>query len=240
MNQNAEFHYFGKDIEAMSLALNQQDWILSELKPYLKGSVGEVGAGSGNFTELVCKQDISKLTAFEPSANMYSILAKRFLQNPKVTTHNGYLADSQDTCKNKFECMVYINVLEHIQDDRAELKHIHTSLKEKGVLFIFVPSLSFLYSDFDKTVGHYRRYHKKPLVNLVTQAGFNILKAKYMDMPGIIPWYLSMVLLKGQLNGGKVSLYDKVAIPLIRKFEKIIVPPLGKNLLVIAQKKSDR
>jgi 16S rRNA A1518/A1519 N6-dimethyltransferase RsmA/KsgA/DIM1 with predicted DNA glycosylase/AP lyase activity len=76
-NQNI---YFGRDLEAMSFAENYHNWIIDEYKPYLGANVAEVGAGTGNFTELLLASEtqIQKLVAYEPSSNMYPILEKRW------------------------------------------------------------------------------------------------------------------------------------------------------------------
>ena len=76
----------------------------------------------------------------------------------------------------------------------------------------------------------------KGLLEIIQRIGFNIKKAKYFDLVGIIPWYIAFVLLKRPLTGRKVSLYDKLAVPLVQKFESLIIPPLGKNLLIVIQK----
>jgi hypothetical protein len=131
---------------------------------------------------------------------------------------------------------VYVNVLEHIENDLDELRFVFRTLKVGGVLCIFVPALSWLYGNLDKEVGHFRRYHKHQLKGLVQQAGFEIEKIKYFDMPGIVPWYILFVLLKRSISGNNVSLYDKLAVPLIRKVESIVSPPVGKNLLLVCKK----
>ena len=63
-----------------------------------------------------------------------------------------------------------------------------------------------------------------------------ILKAKYFDVAGIIPWYINFVLLKNSIGGSSVSIYDKIVIPPMRLVEKLISPPIGKNILLVAKK----
>src|SRR5262245_54901874 len=67
--------YFGKDLEAMSFARNYHQWIVDEWRPHLSGNVAEVGAGTGNLSKLLLACDITSLTAYEPSINMYPVLA---------------------------------------------------------------------------------------------------------------------------------------------------------------------
>jgi hypothetical protein len=77
---------------------------------------------------------------------------------------------------------------------------------------------------------------KKDIVELVQRSGFSIIKARYFDVAGIVPWYINFVLLKNQIGGGSVSLYDRSIVPLMRVIEGLVTPPIGKNVLLVAKK----
>lgn len=226
--------YFGKDLEAMSFAKNYHKWILADFLPYLRGMVAEIGAGGGNFSKLVLGTGIKSLTAFEPSRNMYPLLQKALQGNGRAKTINNYFCAV--TTEKHFDSILYVNVLEHIEDDAAELACAYDALGPNGFLLIFVPALPGLYSELDRQVGHYRRYKRKELVGLVEQAGFSVVKVRYFDVAGIIPWYINFVLLKNAITGGSVSLYDRLVVPVMRVLEGVVPPPIGKNLLLVATK----
>ncbi len=228
--------YFGRDLEAMSVARNYNNWIIHEFKPYFGDCVAEVGAGCGNFSTFLLETAIKRLIAFEPSENMYTLLHERMKTNPKVETVQGYFGDHCNQYTGMLDAALYVNVMEHVPDDKAELAHIHGALKKGGHVLIFVPALQWLYSDFDKRIGHYRRYHKKALAELVASSGFTVEKIKYMDATGILPWLIAFKLFKLSMSSGKVSLYDTLIVPPERFFESLIPPPLGKNLLVVGRK----
>ncbi len=229
-------HYYGRDLEAMSFARNYHQWIMDEFRPYLSDDVAEIGAGTGNFSEFIVDAGVKRLVALEPSANMYPLLQRRFEKGARVETANSSLKDYLQGYKSSFDSMLYVNVLEHIENDRQELFYAYEAIKRGGYLLIFVPALSWLYSDLDQKVGHYRRYYRDELAKRVEGAGFLIIKIKYFDIVGIIPWYISFVLLKKSITGGSVSLYDKLVVPMMRIIEKAITPPIGKNLLLIGKK----
>ena len=128
------------------------------------------------------------------------------------------------------------DVLEHIEDDGSELALMHHKLNAGGHALIFVPALPALLSNFDRSIGHFRRYQKKELTEKISNAGFSIVKIKYFDIAGILPWYINFVLLKKTLGGNSVAAYDRIVVPLMRKVESRLAPPIGKNLLVIAKK----
>jgi len=227
--------YTGTDLEAMAFAENYHDWILDSFAPFLGNAVAEVGAGSGNLTRLLSAK-AGRVVAFEPSLKMASILSERSQQDNKITIINSAFSDSAHSFTNAFDSIVYINVLEHIEDDLAEIAMAQASLKPHGYLCIFVPALDWLYSEFDRSIGHYRRYTLEPLCQAVTERGFNIVKSTYVDLFGILPWWIVMVLLRRGLNPASTRIYDKLCIPAIRYLEERIRIPVGKNILVVAQK----
>ncbi|MCB1689393.1 MAG: class I SAM-dependent methyltransferase [Halioglobus sp.] len=228
--------YFGKDLEAMSFAHNYHRWIASELAPYLGEHVAEVGAGIGNFSQFLLDAGARQLSAFEPSSNMYPVLEEKFSQVPSVDTYNSFFEDESGRFAGSFDAVAYVNVLEHIEDDRLALQHAHKSLRSNGHLLIFVPALKFLYSELDRKVGHFRRYSKRELTDVVTSAGFRIESCRYFDVMGIIPWYVAFVLLKQTTTGTNVTLYDRIVVPVMRRIENVVTPPVGKNLLLVARK----
>ena len=225
--------YPGRDLEAMSVAHNYHRWIVDELKPYLGGSVAEVGAGSGSVSRLLLDGGAARLRAFEPSDNLYPLLARALRDEPRaVAVKDFFHASNGET----FDSIVYVNVLEHIEDDRAELARAFDALNRGGHLLLFVPALGWLYSAHDREIGHFRRYSKAGLANLVAGAGFTIAKARYFDVAGIIPWYVNFVVLQNPLSGKSIDLYDRFVVPVMRAVESTVAPPLGKNVLLVARK----
>jgi SAM-dependent methyltransferase len=230
-------NYFGKDLEAMTNAVHYQNWIVKEFRPYVGNIVAEVGAGNGNLSSLFLSQKIEKLYAFEPSLNMYNSLQKRLNGNAKVNILQACFSEKAAEFQNFFDVVFYINVLEHIENDLQELSIANSCLKNKGYIGIFVPALDCLYSGYDKKLGHLRRYTKNRLMNLAREAGFDIVKARYFDVAGILPWYINFVLLNKNLTGKNVMLYDNVVVPIMRIVEGLIPPPVGKSLLLVGWKR---
>lgn len=226
--------YFGRDLEAMSHARNYHAWIVEMFRPYLGAHAADVGAGAGSVAELLVRH-VRRLTAFEPSGNMFPLLKTRFADNPAVECRNSALS-AEPGCADRFDSVLYVNVLEHIEDESGELESAAAALRPGGHLLVFVPALPFLYSKLDRTLGHVRRYRRRPLVELVQRSGFQVEKVNYVDCAGILPWYLVFVLMKRTMTRGEVSLYDRLGIPVVRRVETLVRPPLGKNLLVVARK----
>jgi len=234
------FDYSGGDLEAMMLAAKYYRWIHDTVKPYIGKNVVEVGAGVGSFSKLIMESTPDTMTLIEPAKSMHDKLATNITttKKTKVVTHNDYLSALEAKFKkDKPDTFVYINVFEHIEDDEAELARIARLVKKGGHVIIFVPALQALYSDFDKSIGHYRRYSKKSLAELCAKVGLEPVKTRYMDMPGMLPWWISFVLLKRTtLVPFLVNTYDNLCVPVIRLIENTIEAPVGKNVLLVAKK----
>ena len=143
---------------------------------------------------------------------------------------------SSRTAKQAFHTVIYVNVLEHIEHDQAELNFAYNALKPSGHCIVYGPACPVLMSEFDRQMGHFRRYTRHGLKSLFESAGFQVVKLRYMDMPGILLWFLYFRLLKRTMATDHVALYDRLAIPVIRAAEKLLAPPVGKNVLIVGRK----
>jgi len=226
--------YPGKELEAMSHAVNYHQWIVDEFEPYLGETLAEVGAGIGSVSKMLLKKGVKQLYAFEPSQNMYPFLEQELKKDERAKPINAFFGPG---CADvRFDAVVYINVLEHIEDDRAELMNALDALKPNGYALLFVPAQAWLYGKLDKQLGHYRRYTARGLSNLAEEVGLRIVKVRHFDFVGMIPWYINYVLLRNSLGRGSVSLYDRLAVPTVRRLEGLVPPPIGKNVLLIGKK----
>jgi SAM-dependent methyltransferase len=218
----------------MSAAVNYHRWILDEFEPFLGKIVAEVGAGIGSVSQLILERPIERLFAFEPSRNMFPALEKLLKDEPRAEAVNDFLTPAFS--RPGFDSILYLNVLEHIADDVAELGNVNRTMKSGGHLLIFVPALSALFSEFDRELGHFRRYTKTELADKVSASGFEIISSRYFDIAGVIPWYLNFVLLRNRMGKNAVSAYDKAVVPVMRVIEGLVAPPIGKNVLLVARK----
>jgi SAM-dependent methyltransferase len=228
-------HYPGKELEAMSSAEHYRRWIVEGFAPYWGREVAEVGAGIGSITRILLERPVTRLVAFEPSSNMFPMLADAVKGEARASAVNGLFGAEQ--AGQGFDSVAYINVLEHVEHEQAELAAAFAALKPGGHLLVFVPALAWLYSDFDREVGHFRRYTRPALERLVTDAGFEVAESRYFDIAGVLPWYLYFTLMGGSMRRGSVTLYDRLVVPPMRRIEALVKPPLGKNVLLAARRR---
>jgi SAM-dependent methyltransferase len=233
--------FFGaaEDLERLGTAKNFFDWVLTEFHPYITGRVLEVGAGLGTITrKLVDRYPDVNIVALEPADNMFSDLEAIAALQPRVEAHRETLSDYRTTPDHSFDTALYLNVLEHIDDDEREVRLAYETLRPGGALLIFGPALEWLYSELDYRAGHYRRYSIKGIRRLVSGAGFQVVTVKYFDALGVVPYYVVYRLLgHSEIAGSTLWGYDRLMVPLSRLLQTIVPhPPVGKNIILVARK----
>ena len=226
------FEYGGVDILA-HLACSQKTAkrVVSLFSEYLGSRVLEVGGGLGQISDVLIDDDIDLVT-LEPDAHLFGKLKEKYdqLSNPEVQnlTVEGLLVEG--------------NVLEHIADDNSELINVGKLLKTGGNVVIFSPALPILYGTMDGLSGHFRRYTKSELIDLVRDSGFEVIHVEYFDFVGIFPYFFMYRLLKVRTIGsGGMFVYDNIILPISTVLERLARGRLiGKNLLIVGRKIQDK
>jgi SAM-dependent methyltransferase len=226
--QTADFEF-----AALTEAKNYRAALLRDFDGYLRGSVLEIGAGIGQITsELLRQQQIRRLVSIEPDQAFCNRIRAEHPDHELVQgTVNDLKSDSD------WDAILSINVLEHIEADESELAVYHHLLsKTKGALCLFVPARPEIYAPIDKDFGHFRRYTKPELRAKLKKAGFEITTMRYYNFVGYFAWWASFCLLKKRLfDVGAVRLFDRVIFPVVHRFEsRLFAPPIGQSLMAVA------
>lgn len=216
-----------------ALAYSYNKWIYALLLPYLGKNILEVGCGLGNITQYLVQIPECKLTCIDISSFFIEHLK---IDYPDVKIFNYDITDYRVINMEKFDTILCINVLEHIKEDKVALKNMYDLLVPNGHLQLFVPSISWLYGNLDKKVGHYRRYNKKEIITKLQSIGFKIKYISYHNFIGVLGWYLNSCLLKRNKFPIIQSLiYDRL-VPVLSKIEKLLKPPIGMSLFIVGSK----
>ena len=101
---------------------------------------------------------------------------------------------------NKFDTIIYFDVLEHIKNDIKEVSIASKKVKKNKYLIFNVPAYQSLYSSFDKSVGHYKRYNKKDFLKISKKTGLKIEKLIYYDSIGFLFLILNRIFSLKQSN----------------------------------------
>jgi SAM-dependent methyltransferase len=202
---------------------NYLNWISDLCAPFLGENILEIGAGHGDFTERFSK--VGSVVATEVSEGSLEYLRNRFENNRKVQIRK---FEIHSTPTQLFDSIVLINVLEHIENDVDALCALSRHLKPNGHLVVYVPAFWLLYSRFDNSIGHYRRYTRRELVDVASRASFHNLNSHYVNSVGAIGWLLiCRILRRSASDGASVGVMNRWIIPVVRKFETKISPPFG-------------
>ena len=160
-----ENHYIGTELELFQQATNWKQYWMQAISPYIGVNLLEVGAGIGaNTGILLSKFDfIETIKCVEPDPLLSTQIQNNISENlrPKCSVHTGFSSEIEPT--ELFDTILYIDVIEHIENDRLELENVKNLLKPNGHLIVLVPAYQYLFSEFDKAIGHYRRYNKSML-----------------------------------------------------------------------------
>jgi len=174
-------------------------------------------------------------------------LAKQARYNSQTTIYQHSLPLDIPSLHNKFDCILLLDVLEHINNDLEALKSIVPLLSKEGIIIINVPALPILWSTHDRITQHKRRYTQQSLQRLINKAGLNTLNNNYWNSLAVPLIYLQRCIyyrhtptnqykLQTTLPKTRNSLYHRLLLMeyYITKPFKI---PFGLSLLAVVNKK---
>lgn len=225
-----------RTLETLEEAPNYNAWLADRFKAHLGRRVLEVGAGIGTISSRL-HQDRELLVALEMEQTYVDRMTERFAGLPHVRPLQSTVGstDWEQLRSFGFDSILLSNVLEHIEDDVGALRDFRTVLAPGGSLVIFVPALPFLFGTIDEAVGHFRRYTRGGLHDVITRAGFEVSTLEWMNLVGIPGWFLNNRILKRrQVPLGQLKVYDRVAPTLARLEEKVRLP-IGMSLFAVAR-----
>lgn len=220
----------------MAAATNYTDWTYHLFDRFVGRSVLEVGCGVGTFTrKLAADARVRRLLSIDISAAAVDTCG-RAVQSPKLELR---VADVRDVGE-KWDLVVCMNVLEHIEDDRGALQHLWSLVAPGGTLFLLVPAHQSLFTPFDAESGHFRRYNKRHMLRLMGDAAVVPARhhAFYFNSIGALGyWAVYKVLCKAprESAGSEIGWFDRLVVPWQRRLEPRSLP-FGISLVVSATK----
>ncbi len=231
------FNYSGTELDLFLLAKNWKGYWANNIKNFLGKNVLEVGAGIGSNTKALSKNKECEWTALEPDLafcrKMQDDQARGNLPS-YVCIQNGTI--EKVSRKKLFDTILYIDVLEHIEDDILELATAQFCLKVGGRIVIVAPAHNFLFTPFDKKIGHYRRYDKKMLSKVVPD-NCSIEQLKYLDSVGLLASLANKLILNSDSPTEKQILFwDRFLVSSSIFLDQLIKFSLGKSIICIIKK----
>jgi 2-polyprenyl-3-methyl-5-hydroxy-6-metoxy-1,4-benzoquinol methylase len=224
----------------LSERYNYNHWIYDNIQYFIGCNILEVGAGIGNITDfIIFRKNLTVIDIDQYYVN-YLNAKYSFRDKSNFSALNADIQDIQSSplAEKTFDTIICLNILEHLKNDRAAVENMSSLLQPGGKLIILVPALKKLYGSMDISFEHYRRYDKRELKLLIQGHNLEILNFYYMNFLGLLGWFFNgRILNKKNLPENQTKLFDKL-VPFLGLAEKLIKPPVGQSLILIAQKKA--
>ena len=231
----SDFHYVGAELELFSAAQNWKRYWSAKVQPAIHGDVVEVGAGIGANTPLLDVGPRGRWICLEPDAKL--LVKLRASQASAVRQYENVVGTLSSLPAGEcFDTLIYIDVLEHIEDDKAELAAAAKRLKPGGSLVVLSPAHQRLYTPFDKAIGHFRRYNLK----MMRDAGPAELKAEkviYLDSVGLLASTANLLFLKQSMpSAAQIQMWDSWMVPVSKLIDPLLGYSVGKTVVGVWRK----
>jgi len=220
-------------LERMAAAPRYNRWMFDRLRPWVGRRVLEIGAGIGNMSAFLVDRERVVLTDTEPY--YLGRLREQFAGRSHVSVTELRLpAVNPGLVAERLDTVVCLNVLEHIEDDRASLRAMHRLLQPGGRLVLLVPSLRALYGTLDEALGHFRRYVPDELSAKLGATGFHLRHLEYFNLAGVPGWWLAGRVLRRRLIPTGALRWYEALVPLFR-LERLLPWRIGQSLIAIGE-----
>jgi SAM-dependent methyltransferase len=225
--------YVGQELELFTEARNWKSYWSSMVQPYLRGRVLEVGAGLGATTTVLCTSDM-EWTCMEPDPRLARHIGERIARGDLPRTcrvHQGVMTDLPPD--ERFDTILYIDVLEHIANDGDEVIEATKRLSTTGHLVVLAPAHDWLFSPFDQEIGHCRRYSRATLEQLAGRS-LSLVQSRYVDSLGLLLSLGNRWLLRRELPTTRnIMFWDRRVVPWSRLLDGWLRFCVGKTVICV-------
>jgi SAM-dependent methyltransferase len=230
MTDSKGFSYPGRELNVFSTAVRWKAYWRSRISRWVRGDVLEVGAGLGANTAIARDGRVHSWCCLEPDSALAHRLAGEVAHIPECSVIQGTIAKVEHL---RFDSILYIDVLEHIEDDRQELAAAAKMLRPGGHLTVLSPAHQFLFSEFDASIGHCRRHNRSSLL-ACSPPGSRLEAMFYLDSVGLLASLANRyVLRRSHPTEGQIQVWDKYMVPLSRLVDPMLGYRLGKTICAV-------
>ncbi len=219
-------------------ARRYNDWVWSRLAPSVGDRVLEVGSGLGSFTRYLRNHALVVATDTNPQYLEQLRTRFRHHDNIRVEEVDWARPDLDGLRAAGFDTVLCLNVLEHLEHDDDALAAFASLLGPGGRLLVQVPAMQRLYGEIDRAIGHVRRYDRDELAAKLRRHGFAVEAARYVNLPGVLGWYLNSRLLRRRSVPALLARIADALVPWLR-FEERLDLRWGMTLLAVGRKERD-
>ncbi|MBI5394599.1 MAG: class I SAM-dependent methyltransferase [Verrucomicrobia bacterium] len=226
-------HLGHETLRRFEQAQNYNRWIADTIRPYAGRRILEIGAGIGNLSQFFLDRERLVLTDIE--AHYIETLRGRFAGQGHVRALHYDVAQRPpaDLVAERFDTVICLNVIEHIEDDIAALRNIHDLLQPGGHALLLVPAHQWLYCKLDVNLGHHRRYSRALFRRRASEAGLEVRKDFYFNPAAILGWFvMGKIFCRDMVPSTPLQGFDRV-VPLLQALP-LQRSPVGISTIAIA------
>jgi SAM-dependent methyltransferase len=223
--------YVGSELGLFRGCVRWKAYVRDTLAPLLGGRVLEIGAGIGSTTRALCAGTaVVSWTALEPDPELFRELKRNLRDLELVQAVLGTV--DRIHADERFDTIVYVDVLEHVEDDGAELDRAAQHLAPGGHLVVLAPAHPFLYTAFDRAIGHHRRYSSRALAAL-RPPGLTLAHHRFLDSVGLVFSLANRLLLvQATPSEWHLRIWDRM-IPVSRMLDPLLRYRVGKSIIIV-------
>lgn len=222
--------YVGTELELFAAATRWKAYWAKSIARWVRGDVLEVGAGIGANTRVLQGPAVRRWHCLEPDS---TLAAKAAIEVSDLGACSVVVGTTASPTLERYDTILYIDVLEHIEDDRAELVRAAGLLREGGHLIVLAPAHQALYSEFDRAIGHFRRYDAGTLT-AVGPLELALYRCFYLDSVGVVASFANRAFLKSERpTPAQIQLWDSFMVPLSRLLDPCLGRRLGKSVVAV-------
>ena len=228
------YEYVGTELEMFAQASNWKRYLWLRMRRFLGPDVLEIGAGLGGTTQALLRQEHRRWVCAEPDPKLAAQLQEKIDKGQLPACcelHIGTLADIP--AHDAFDAILYVDVLEHIEDDLGEVKRAAERLKTDGRLIVLAPAHQWLFTPFDEEVGHFRRYNRHMLRSL-TPEPLQLERCEYLDSCGLLASLGNRLILNSKMPSlQQILFWDRTLVRMSRCVDPVIFRLAGKSILAV-------
>jgi SAM-dependent methyltransferase len=232
----SDFNYVGSELELFAAVRKWKTYWSRQIRPFITGDVIEVGAGIGSNTPFLDPGGDHRWVCLEPDPLLLAQLTKAL----KQTTERQYetVCGTLQTVDGdqRFDTIIYIDVLEHIANDREELNIAAGRLRPGGRIIVLAPAHQWLFSPFDAAIGHFRRYNGS-MLRSISPAGLMIEQLIYLDSAGLTASAANLLVFRQSMpTKAQLRFWDHWIVPVSQVADKLLLHSVGKSIVAIWRK----
>lgn len=213
------------------------DWMFEQFAGAVGPRVVEVGAGIGTFTQRLLEAGAQEVLAVEPEPSCADELERRFGDDDRVRIAREEIPESPALAswEARADLVLCQNVLEHIADDGGAVTAMAGALRPGGVLALLVPAGPRLFGPLDAAYGHWRRYTRREVEEVIAIAGLELESIRHFNALGIAGWWAKNRRPGARVGPGSLRAYEAL-VRFWRPIEDRVRPPAGLSLVALARR----